>query len=401
MNFSLAKYSIDKLYNWIETNGYSGWDPYDIRGTKLYTKYFYSKKTSSKIIRRSIDLLAEAFPFFMRKIMNIEPQTNAKAMGLLLNAYVNLYNVTQNDEYLNKAVYIARWLKVNHNTNYKGYSWGYPFNWNSIIYIPKDTPSAIASVTVGEGYYQLFKTNNNDEYLDICNKICTFLTKELYIHQEKEDEICFSYTPIDKYQVHNINLLVAEYLIKVGTLLGCDEYINLGKKAANFSVSQQNENGSIFYWSKQQNINNPNHLDLYHSGFEIRALYGIYKATGLEKYKVSYEKYLEFFLNNFFNENKLKIQPHKTYPIDIHACAEAINCLSTIYRDNKEVEKYLNFSLLFTINNMQTNEGWFIYKLYQYGKKVRIPYLRWGQAWMMKALSEYLLIENRKFIGNS
>lgn len=45
MAFDLARESFDKLHHWIINNGYYGWDPYDVKGTELYSKYFYSEKT--------------------------------------------------------------------------------------------------------------------------------------------------------------------------------------------------------------------------------------------------------------------------------------------------------------------------------------------------------------------
>jgi len=42
---------------------------------------------------------------------------------------------------------------------------------------------------------------------------------------------------------------------------------------------------------------------------------------------------------------------------------------------------------------MQTKEGWFIYMILNIKgvrRKVKIPYIRWGQAWMMRALASLL-----------
>ena len=38
---------------------------------------------------------------------------------------------------------------------------------------------------------------------------------------------------------------------------------------------------------------------------------------------------------------------------------------------------------------MQTSEGWFAYQYRQNGKLTNIPYIRWGQAWMLLALAQY------------
>ena len=35
---NLQEYTND-LLNWIEKNGYAGWDPYDVQGSEFYTNY--------------------------------------------------------------------------------------------------------------------------------------------------------------------------------------------------------------------------------------------------------------------------------------------------------------------------------------------------------------------------
>jgi hypothetical protein len=54
------------------------------------------------------------------------------------------------------------------------------------------------------------------------------------------------------------------------------------------------------------------------------------------------------------------------------------------------LERVLNW----TIKNMHSNKGYFYYqvkKLY----KIRLPYMRWSQAWMFYALSTYMLEEKK------
>lgn len=390
--------SIWKLNNWIQLNGYTGWDPYDVKGMLWYTRLYYSNYKIIRLFTKIVDLATMVFPNLSRKILKIKKQVNPKAMGLLLSSYVNLYEIEGDDKYLTYSFEIAKWLEQNANRNYKGISWGYPFNWNSVIYIPKDTPSAIASVTVGDGFFELYKITGEEKYLRICNDICIFLLKELNIYRDSNDLICFSYTPIDNFQVHNINLLVAQFLVKVGLELKLYEYIKFGEMAAQFSINQQNKDGSIFYWSKSQDSNNSKHLDIYHSGFEIRALFGLYELTGKEIYKKAYSSYLEFFINNYFDSESIKIKPNKKNPIDIHACAEAIYCLSIVSNKNMQVDKKLNDILMYTIEKFQTKSGWFIYRKYSDKFEIKFPYLRWGQAWMMKALSEYLKLTSKRII---
>ncbi len=54
-------------------------------------------------------------------------------------------------------------------------------------------------------------------------------------------------------------------------------------------------------------------------------------------------------------------------------------------------DKVLNW----TIANMQDKKGYFYYQKYRF-YKIKIPYIRWSQAWMFYALTTYLNILNEK-----
>ena len=56
---------------------------------------------------------------------------------------------------------------------------------------------------------------------------------------------------------------------------------------------------------------------------------------------------------------------------------------SNKYREQKEL---LNKVLNWTIENMQSDKGYFYYQINKYFSS-KIPYMRWAQAWMFYALS--------------
>jgi len=66
--------------------------------------------------------------------------------------------------------------------------------------------------------------------------------------------------------------------------------------------------------------------------------------------------------------------------------ATAIYRLNEFSVNKKLIEKTLQW----TINNMQDKQGYFYYQI-NMGIPTKIPYMRWGQAWMMYGISFYLL----------
>ncbi len=250
--------------------------------------------------------------------------------------------------------------------------------------IPKDTPSSVVSVTVGEGFWNLYTVTQDSQYLDVCTSICDFIMQDLNRYEDG-NTLCFSYTPIDNFQVHNANLMAAAFLAKVGTAIGNSKFVELAEKAGRFALREQNPDGSICYWSKAQSCGQCQ-LDIYHSGFEIRSLYQLACTMQDEAFEVGWQRYAEFFINNFFREGEIpKFRPSHDYPVDIHGCAEAILTLRTVGQTDR-----LYDVIDWVVKHMQTSQGWFVYRIYKVGKyefKIRIPFIRWGQAWMFRALA--------------
>jgi rhamnogalacturonyl hydrolase YesR len=382
--------SVLRLDNWIERNKWAGYDPYDLGDTSLFLER--KPSPSKKLEKGFFSKLERINPLLVRKLLKIDKKINSKAMGLFAEGYLNLYMRTGEKKYLSKSKECLFWLERYCSRGYSGYCWGYPFDWQSKIFIPKNTPSAVVSSVCGDAFWKHYQYTKEKKYINICKGICEFFLKDLNIHKLSPDKICFSYTPLDDFHVHNANLFAAEFLIKVGQEIGEQKFIDYGLRAANYTLGDQNKDGSICYWGKDQEKKCI--VDHYHSGFEIRSLYSIWKLTGDEKIYTAVSALYRFYLDNLFENRTIpRITSKATYPIDIHSCAEAILCNSLLQDDFSQSREYLENSIRWTVNNMQTNEGYFIYRVLKIKgmkRKVRIPYIRWGQAWMLNALSKCL-----------
>ena len=393
-------YRISKLDDWITRNGWAGYDPYDIQCEyflhRLVDKSSYFRRLHSYIFAVS----NEKFPREVRRFLNVKPQINAKGMGLFTEAYSVLYKETNNTNYLKKAKAAAQWLLENPNTNYKNLCWGYPFDWKSKIFFPRGTPSCVATTTIGRGLWELYQVTKEQKYLDACKSICNFILENLNIAKNKHG-ICFSYTPLDYYQVHNANLFSAEFLVKIGQAVGDENFINKGVEAANFTIAEQTEDGFICYWSERSRAvwNIPCTHDHYHCGFEIRMLYGIWEITKNQKIRDAADRYYNYYLNNFFAKDYAPIlTPKGMQIIDIHSCSEALILNSMVAKYDNKPKLLLENTSIWIIKNMQTTAGYFIHRLIKSPKKVvrmDMPYLRWGQAWMLLGLSRYLQMLNK------
>lgn len=385
--------SLEKLDTWITKNGWAGYDPYDIKGHPFFIKIQNNKKNLYNKFLRLILFDGESlFPLLYRKIFRIKKSINAKAMGLFAEGYLNLYIQLKEKKYLHKAKECLEWLIDNKSPGYKNYCWGYPFDWQSRIFIPKNTPSSVVSTTCGKAFWEYYQYTGDLRYLEICKSICNFLANDLNQDIISNDKICFSYTPLDNFHVHNANLFVAEFLIKIGKKINNDKFYELGQKALNYTLSQQNKDGSFFYWGKPDKLLYK--IDHYHTGFVLRSLFSIYQLTKDKKLYQHLKKGFNFYINNFFYNNAIpKIESQKLYPINIHSCAEAILSLSVLSAEFSKAKILLKNTTNWTIKNMQDQRGYFYYMKLPY-KTIKIPYMRWGQAWMINSLSRSLPRQN-------
>lgn len=385
--------SIQQLEEWISSNGWAGYDPYDIQCAYFLHK-FAIKNKAMRYLHAVIFKLFNRAPKFSRKCLRIKPQINAKGMGLFTSAYCSLYKTLKDKNFLEKAKTTADWLMKNKNPDYIDACWGYPFSWQNIIFNPKGTPSGVVSSAVGHGFWELYQITKEQKYIDICESICLFFINSLN-RTENENGIIFSYTPLDNFQVHNASLFVAEFLIRVGKELNRKEWIELGLSAINFTLKEQNTDGSIYYWNKKQakELGIQLRTDHYHSGFEMRMLYNSWKNTEKKEIKDALDNYYSFYQKTFFDKEYAPIDFPDGRTTDIHSCAEALILNSAFYNLFNYPKEILSKTIPWILENMQTSEGWFRYTLTRKKKRnkiINMPYLRWSQAWMLLGLSKAL-----------
>lgn len=384
--------AIGKLLDWIEVNGWSGWDPYDIKAHRRVIR-LAGKATGSKFhtyLRELVYELFYRFPVSSRKLLNIQPAINPKAMGLFSSAYLSLYRSSGNPDYLEKSAECLEWLLENPSTTEIGLGWGYPFDWQSTTLIPANTPNGIVTTAIGDAFWQHYLLYKDQKHLDHCLKVAEFLYT-LPADQLDENKICYSYTPLFINHVHNLNLFVAEYLIKTGMEINKTEWLEAGNYAVNYTIADQHEDGSFDYNGPPEKPQN--FIDHYHTGFVLRMLYSIWELTGRQDVYQALEKCLGHYTANFFIEDRIpKLLPHRIYRIDIHSCSEAIYCLGLLSSKFPACGDILLNVLSWTVKELQDNTGYFFYGFLKSrftGRvyKSKIPYIRWSQAWMLRALA--------------
>jgi hypothetical protein len=373
-----------RLEAWLGRNGLAGFDPYDVRGTSLGVA-LQRLGTRGGVLRAPRRVLAEIdelAPIAVRRLLRVRPRENAHAVALVARAQAYLLQATGEERHARAADDALAWLLAHPSPGHPGLGWGYPFDWQTDVLVPAGMPSAFVSVVAGDA---LLARGRVEE----ATRVADFLVDGLNV-THLADGVSFSYTPIDDFQVNNVNLLVAEYLTRVGTLAGRDELIELGLAAATVTLSEFRDDGSLPYWRREQEWRNPGYLDHYYTGNALRALGGLLETTGENRFRETLDTAFAFYRGAFFADAMPLTFPCATDPIDVHACAEALHATATLAPLVPAAESLLHATLAWIVEAMQRTDGAFAYRIRRrlgVSRRSDVAFVRWGQAPMLVGLA--------------
>jgi hypothetical protein len=374
------------LDRWIDNNGWAGYDPFDIRGEDWYVRLLGREDRFSYYVRAALHLAESRAPqASLRKFLRVKPAINAKAIGLLATAYLARYWETKDPISFQKAQQALAWLNENRSASSKEIAWGYPFHWNSRIFIPRGTPSGVVTGIIGDAWLDHYEITGDAASLDVATGISRFILEELNRPVDQPDMLCFSYTPLDDFKVLNASLISAAFLARLGSIIENDEMLALAGRAAAYVISEQNPDGSFYYWGSEP----PTHIDHFHTGFVLRHLDTVMRCCSANFIETPLQKGYEFYKTRLFENGIPKNTPDSLYPIDIHSCAEAILSLSK-FAPRFGGDDLLNSVFDFSTSRMRHEDGYYVADIRRSmrgERRTEIPYMRWGQAWMLLAFA--------------
>ena len=267
--------------------------------------------------------------------------------------------------------------------NIPHFCWGYHFDWQARDgFLPKFAPNIICTTFAGNALLDIYETFSDEKCLEMAVSAGEFLLNGLNI-TKGDDEICFSYTPLEWSQVHNANLLGSAYLARLYSITKEEKFLEPAVNAVRYSIRRQNEDGSWPYGEDKTQ----QWVDNFHTGYNLVALKRFSEYTGSAEAIESLEKGFRFYKDHFFTKEGLPKYYHdRTYPIDIHAVAYSIVTLSEFKDFGVGNIDLANRIFAWSLNAMRGGDGNFFYQKKRFYTN-RIPYMRWSQAWMLYAMA--------------
>ncbi|MBN2468878.1 MAG: delta-aminolevulinic acid dehydratase [Deltaproteobacteria bacterium] len=310
---------------------------------------------------------------------------------MFLWGYAKLYRIENRPEYLEKIRYLLVLLNSLKSSGYSGHCWGYNFDWQSrAFFLPKYTPTVVNSSFIGHALLDAYEHTGIKEALELAIPVKDFILNDLHRYEEN-GAICFSYSPIDHYFVHNANLLGASFLIRISKFTEEKNLKDTALASLAYAINHQREDGSWFYAEKE----GAHWIDSFHTGFNLQALKYFLDIGHGEEYRPQFNKGVKFYADHFFLEDGTpKYFHNRVYPIDIHCPTQAVVFFSQMGPDYRMLTEKV---LAWLIENMQDREGYFYFQKTKFYTN-KVPYMRWSQAWAFHALTEYYLTQRLNLI---
>jgi hypothetical protein len=374
------------LWIWCRSQNFAGYDPFDGLNSSLFQA---TPIRNSRTARLAWIQFFKRSPINFRPIVGIPRERNAKAVALFALAALADFRRHPTKENEIEARELLDDLIGMSLKGFKGAAWGYNFDWQArAFFAPRGTPAIVPTAFAVRALCEAAEVLDRQSYLPFARTACDFILNDLNRSDETADELCFSYSPLDHTRVFNASLLAGEALATVGGLLGEASLCEMAMRAARYVVRRQRDDGSWAYGSDGYQ----SWCDNFHTAFILTSLSKIVNAcdSAREELEPALLRGYEFWQERFFLGNGWpKYYPDRLYPADIHSTASAIVALVELRGRIPNTLLLAEQIAEWAKQNMRDERGFYYYQRRRF-HTVRIPYMRWSQAWMMYALARAL-----------
>ena len=304
----------------------------------------------------------------------------AQSAGIYSQVCTMMYTYTQEQEWFNRMLEWLEWLKNNANREYHGYTWGIPFKWlmGTGVLAPANTPMSTVSPYCSDAFYLI-------KNYSVATSLAKFIINDLKVTYEDETKMCISYSPLDNFQITNVQAYCAAQLYRAYAHTGVEKYKEVAEKLINFVLSEQHKDGFWYYWSSQQPVLSS--IDSLHQCYIMQGLYRSYLVSGDERIKNAVLQCINYCKNKLITNElyvkKFPVQKHQYELIDAAEMISTLNILGDSLADDL---------LDITIERFSTSNPSFASYL---NPRNDIPYIRWGQIQMLFAMTQHLILSTK------
>ena len=373
-----------KLCDWITSRDYSGYEPYDILNSPYLSAGVFRRPPLSYAL---IQFGKRIGGLRLRKWLRVPASKNPKALGLMLAAFCDLSRGGQ--DFSQESRYLKSELKRLRSPQEEEYCWGYDWDYMSLrgAKLPAFSPNCIASYFCGGALLDMAEVFGDSEAAEMGDSVGRFMVSRLNRSLDTPEHLCFSYTPSDRTLIYNSSALAGAYLARLSSRRARVGYDSLARRAMNYLGSEQLPEGGWYYGARHSQ----QWIDGFHTSYNLCALREYRTYTCDCSFNECIDRGHQYYTTAFFTaEGAPKYFHNRVYPIDIHSCSQAIlHCCAFAEGDPQALGKAVSV-LRWTQQNMKSDDGTYYFQRHRTWTN-RTRYMRWGQAWMFRAMARLWL----------
>jgi hypothetical protein len=381
-DLAVAKDTALRLLEYCRANDWAGYDPYDALNSRVFKVLPVLDFKSARLVLTQV---VKRSPINFRPVLGVAKSPNPKGISLFLSSLITLSRIglIEGSEIVGL---LADRLLALRSPDRRDYCWGYNFDWQTRgELVPRGSPNIICSTFAANALLDAYEYSRQSVLRQAAESAAEFILGTLF-RRRNASEAFFTYTPLNREEIHNANLLGAAFLCRISRISGRAGFLEPALEAARYSVRRQGPNGSWPYGES------PHYqwIDNFHTGYNLCALRRIAADGGTSEFDESIRAGFSFYRDHFFRRDGAPRYFHNaTYPIDIHSVAQSIITLVAFDGSSKENTVLALSVLNWAMAHLWNRRGYFYFQKHPF-HTVRIPFMRWSQAWMLKALADLL-----------
>jgi hypothetical protein len=389
--------ALSSLLDYCRTEGWKGYDPYDGLNSPLARPLRPLGGRWGKLARTIWIQLLKRSPFNARPLLGVRKEFNSKGIALAARGLMLMperaLGPSGSDSGPTRGGEVDRLMRLLYTLRSDRWTeacWGYNFDWQSrAFYAPRGTPNVVCTVFAGLAHLDFYDRSGQAEALEIAVSSCRWLLDRINRTADRGGQskgFCFSYTPLDHSRVHNVNLLAAEMLARTYRIAGSEEFADAAYGAATYSLTRQRQDGSWVYGEARDQ----QWIDSFHTGFMLTSVRTLVATLSARQWMPNLTAGYTFYKDNFFLADcSPKYYNDRLYPIDVHSAAVGIITLAELGDIWPEALDRAGYVMQWAIRNLQDPRGFFHFQMHKF-HRIKIPYMRWAQAWMLYAMGVYM-----------
>jgi hypothetical protein len=362
--------AVAQIRRWGEERDWRGFDPYDALNSPAAPVLTLGTRPG----RRLMTQVVKRSPLNLRPLLGIEPEWNAKAIGLVASGYAR-FSAGGDETAAKQAGRWLDWLAANHSGDASGRAWGYHFDVQTRFFrYPRGAPNAIATCFVAQAFLDgadLLDSRWERHALDAAR----FLESRLLSSGARGPY--FRYLADEDELVHNANLLACAVLVRVGR-------VEEARPALETSLAAQRADGSWPYSEGPRG----EWVDNFHTGYVLEALAEC--ARAVPAIEEPLRRGTAYWTDRLFLEDGTpKYSPERVFPIDSHCYAQAIETYCAL-GDLPQARRQARL----LVERMLDQRGFVHFQKRRFSTS-RVPFVRWTTAPAFRALAR-LQVEERR-----